>query len=94
MREKVIDFQEYRNVLDVKISIRLNELEIKIELSLLDFVRQVEFDVFERRLILSLEKLVEYKLDFNFLYLVDDEKGFVRFDKNKYCLIVILLVLL
>lgn len=54
----------------------------------------MEFDVFERRLILSLEKLVEYKLDFNFLYLVDDEKGFVRFDKKKYCLIVILLVLL
>lgn len=88
-----IDFQEYRNAPDAKTSTRPNELEIKIELPLLDSAKQVELDVFERRLTLSSEKPAEYKLDLNLSYPVDDEQGFARFDKNKHCLIVTLPVL-
>lgn len=88
-----VDLQEYRNVPDAKTSTRPNELEIKIELPLLDSAKQVELDVFERKLTLSSEKPAEYKLELSLPYPVDDEQGSARFDKNKHCLIVTLPVL-
>lgn len=88
-----IDLQEYRNAPDAKTSTRPNELEVKIELPLLNSAKQVNLDVFEKRLSLSSENPAKYKLDINLPYPVDDEQGSAKFDKAKHYLIVTLPVL-
>ena len=88
-----IDFQDYRNARDAKISTRPNQLVIEIDLPFLKSAAPVELDIFEKSMVMKSVSPAKYKLQLDFPYPVDENQGSAKFDKSKRRLCITLPVL-